>query len=195
VLQQSVDERQRGIVVHREGKIHRGALQVAGHEAHTHALGDGFAVRGEFALREIAVESGTVRIRDADLHGGIAFAQCRRHARERAAGSHGADEGIDLALGLRPDFCAGGVKVHACIGRVVELPRPDRTVGFLVAAPLGHALGDMDVMPRAAVGAGGHQDELSAEHFQLVDLLLAGALRHHDPAPPWRTRGLASSEY
>ena len=46
----------------------------------------------------------------------------------------------------------------------------------------------MNVVLGIVVAHAGYQDQLSAEHFHLVDLLLAGALGHHHHA--FETHGI-----
>ena len=102
-------------------------------------------------------------------------ARLQRHgdAGERAAGADGADEAVDLAVGLPPDFRPGRLDVALAVGDVVELVGPDRAVLFGLRQLLGEPAGEFHVIVGVGVGHGRHLDQLGAAQPQRVLLLLA----------------------
>ena len=85
-------------------------------------------VRLQLAAAVVTEQCGAGRIGQCDLDPRFAAAQGHCHPGERAAGACGADERIDLAVGLPPDLGAGRLHVSLAVGDVVELLRPDRAL-------------------------------------------------------------------
>ena len=99
---------------------------------------------------------------------------------QRAAGADGAGEGIEPAVGLRPDLRAGGAVVAHPVGDIVELVGPDRPVGLGPRQLLGQPAGLLHVVVRVLVGHGRHRAQIGAHQPQHVHLLLALRLGDHD---------------
>jgi hypothetical protein len=87
----------------------------------------------ELAGRVVGIEVGSLRVGEADLDAGIALLESDRDTAERAARADGADEAVDLAAGLFPDFGAGAVDVRLPVGDIVELVGPDGAAGQFLA--------------------------------------------------------------
>ena len=104
------------------------AFQVFGDAALADAFGDRRAFRFEFARRVIAVERGAGGIGEADGDAWIFRAETCGDAGKRAAGTDCADEAIDAALGLFPDFWSCCCDVGVAVGGVIELVGPDGAV-------------------------------------------------------------------
>src|SRR5580704_14772456 len=182
VLEQIEDDRHRFRVGDLIGEIDRRIFQVLGDAALADAFGDRGAFRLQRAGRVVAVERGAHRIGERDAHGVAARFERDGDAGERAAGADGADKAVDLAVGLLPDFRAGGFDMALAIGDVVELIGPDRAVLFGPGQLRGEAARDFDVIVGIGIGHGRHFDQLGAAQPQRVLLLLALGLRDHDHA-------------
>jgi hypothetical protein len=98
------------------------------------------------------VQGGARRVGQTDLDLGVALAQRQGDAGQRSAGAGGADESVYSARGLRPDFRAGRLVVSTPVRDIVELLRPDRTIGLGARERLRKTLGDVDVVVRIFVG-------------------------------------------
>ena len=98
-------------------------------------------------------------------------------ARQRAAGARGCAEGVDLAVGVAPDFRPRRLEMSIAICGVVELIGPDR-VGQLLRQAARHLL----ILVGVAVGNRGHFAQFRPQC--LDDLVLLGRLivGHHDHA-------------
>ena len=100
-------------------------------------------------------------------------------AGDRAAGSDGDDDRVDVAaVGLLPELRPGRLVVRLGIGRVRVL------VGLEAAGDLlGEPVGDRVVaLRRVRVDRGRRDDDLGAVRAQHRDLLLAHLVRHHEDA-------------
>ena len=103
----------------------------------------------------------------------LLLAQKDRDAGERAAGADRADEAVDLAAGLLPDFRAGREIMRLAVVEVVPLVGEQHAVLFGLAQFVGEPARDMLVVVRIAVGQRRHLDELGAAEPQHVLLFLA----------------------
>ena len=182
IFQQVVDHGQCVIVVDAAGIIQFQALEVARYEGYPDALGDGFPLGLQAGSLEMTVQGRPHGIGQAYFYRRVLFPQGLGHAGQGAAGAHRADEAVDLAAGLLPDFPAGGVTVDLAVGEIVELARPDGAVGFFPGPSRRDALGSVNIVVGVAVGHGGDQQQLRSQHLQLANFFLAGILRHHDDA-------------
>ena len=113
----------------------------------------------------------TFLLRDFERHG---------DAGERAAGADRADEAVDLAVGLLPDFRPGRLDMALAVGDVVELVGPDRAVLLGLRQLRGEPAGDFHVIVRVGVGDRRHLDQFRAAQPQRVLLLLALGFRDDD---------------
>src|SRR5699024_8181892 len=110
------------------------------------AFADGIALGLEFAMVDKVRQrrAGGVGKGRGDLR--IARLQCARDAGQAAAGAGRADEAVDGAVHVVPDFRAGDVFVQVAIGGVVELVgKPGAALGFVVHG-VAQAFGAMHVM-------------------------------------------------
>ena len=113
------------------------------------------------------------RLHRHDAHGGILRLQILGHAGQRAAGAHARHEDVHLAVGILPDFGAGGAAVHGGVGRVGKL------VGDQAARDLLMQLlrpGDGALHAQRAVG----QHQLRAIGLNQRPPLGTHAVGHHD---------------
>src|SRR4051812_6971635 len=106
-------------------------IEVGGDAALADTFGDRAALRLELAGGVVAEQGRARRVGEADGDAGLAFTQSGGNPGERATGADGANETVDLAAGLLPDFRAGGFEMGLAVGYIVELVRPDRAIGFL----------------------------------------------------------------
>src|SRR3546814_1143954 len=113
--------------------LHREAFQVRGDAALADAFADRAALGLQLAVGVEVVERGAHGVGEADDDVLLALAQRLGDAGEGAAGPDGADEAVDLAVGLVPDLRAGGLVVAAKVGDVVELARPDGALRMALA--------------------------------------------------------------
>src|SRR6218665_1957006 len=88
------------------GVIDGEILEVGGDAALADALGDRVAGGFELSGLEILVERGALGVGEADLDIGVLRLERDGNAAQRAAGADRADEAVDLAAGLFPDFGA-----------------------------------------------------------------------------------------
>src|SRR6185437_14642361 len=89
------------------------------------------------SVGEQIVHRGAARISAADHDVFFLFAQISGGARERAAGSYGADESVDLAVGLVPNFWAGRGVVRLAIVEIVPLVGKQHAVLLALAQIVG----------------------------------------------------------
>src|SRR5712691_1444648 len=90
--------------------------------AEADAFGDGIALRNlRLAMGEEIVHGRAFRVGAADQNVLVFLAQKSGDARERAAGADRANEGIDLAFGLLPDFRAGRKIMRLAVIEIVPL--------------------------------------------------------------------------
>ena len=82
-------------------------------------------------MRVVVVERSTFRIGQPNFDVRVARPQRFGNAGQRAARTNGADETVNAAIGLLPDFGARGLRMGAAIGGVVELIGPDGPLGQL----------------------------------------------------------------
>ena len=82
-------------------------------------------------MRVVIVERGTMRIGQRDAHVGVQLFQPHADACNRAACPGSAGEAVDLTAGLLPQLLGRAFDVCAAVGGIVELPRPDRALGFI----------------------------------------------------------------
>src|SRR5262249_4377351 len=95
---------------------------------------DGAALRRlGFSMREQIVHGRALGIGDADDDVVLLFPQVSRNAGNGPAGADGADEAVDLAAGLLPDFRPRGDVVGLAVVRIVPLVRKYHTVGLVLA--------------------------------------------------------------
>ena len=85
-----------------------------------------------------------------------------RDPRQGAAGADCADEAVDLAAGLLPDFRAGRLEVDLAVGGIVELVGQDRALRLLAGESLGETPRDLHVII-VAVGRRRNLDQGRAE--------------------------------
>src|SRR5262249_751610 len=116
-------------------RVDRQAFEILRDAALADAFGDGAALRLQAAMRVIVISRRPCGIGETDANFRIALAQIHRRSRERAARADGADEAVDLAVGLTPDLRARRLVMRAPVRDVVELIRPDGAVRL--------ALGDL----------------------------------------------------
>src|SRR5271166_6774450 len=128
VLDQIEHDGDRLLVGDLKGDVDGRAFEIPGDAALADPFGDRGPLRLEHAGGVIAIERRAFRIGKADLDHRIARLQREADARERAAGADRASEAVDPALGLLPDFRAGGRDVPVAIGDIVELVGPDGAV-------------------------------------------------------------------
>src|SRR5271166_6175990 len=101
------DDRQRLFVGDLIGEVDRGALKIGGNSALADALGDRGAAGFRFAGGVIKIKSRAGGIGESDFDVRILRLERNPDAGQRAASADGADETIDSAFGLVPDFTAG----------------------------------------------------------------------------------------
>ncbi len=104
LLDQIVEHRQPILVLDAVGFIDDDAFEIGGDAALADAFGDRGPFGFQFAVLVPIVERRAARIGDADDDVLVARLQRHRHAAQRAAGTDRADEAIDLAIGVAPDF-------------------------------------------------------------------------------------------
>ena len=126
------------------------------------------------------VERGTARIGNADLDVRIVGFERVGHTAQRAAGADCADEAVQLAVGLLPDFLCRGLGVEVAVGGIVELVGPDGTVRFAGIHLLGQHTGIAGVMIGVGIGDGIDLDQLGAEQADRILLFLGLGAWHHD---------------
>src|SRR5690606_22448416 len=117
---------------------------------------------------------------EADADVGLAGAQALGDAREGATRADGADEAVDAAAGLFPDFRRRGLDMGLAVGGVVELVGPYGAARLARGQRLGEAARVFHVVVRVAVGHRGDLDQFGTEGAQRVLLFLALGLGDHD---------------
>ena len=105
----------------------------------------------------LAQHGGAGRLHGHHLHVGVLLFQVFANAGHGAAGAHTGNENIHLAIGILPDFRAGGCLVNGGIGGVYKLAGDEATRDFLCQfIGLGngtlHALGTLGEHQLCAVG-------------------------------------------
>ncbi len=133
-------------------------------------------------LGVIVEECRPLRVGDADLDVLVARLERHRYAAQRAARADRADEAIDLAAGLFPDFRTGAFDVGAAVGGVVELVGPDGAVRQLGIELLGQPAAELHVVVGVLVRLGRNLDELGAVEAQRIFLFLALGVGDDDDA-------------
>src|SRR5205814_4673697 len=117
------------------------------------------------------------------------LAQERGNAGKRAAGADRADEAVDLAVGLLPDFRTGRDVMRAAVIEIIPLIGKDDAVRLILAQLIGEAAADVLVIVRVAVGGRRYLDQFGTTQPQHVFLFLALRFRDHDQgAIPARVR-------
>src|SRR5580704_10326837 len=106
MLQKVEDDANRLVVRDLEGGLDLEAFDVLGDADLADAFGDRGAGGLELACGVVAEESRSHRVGDADRDVLAALLQRDSHARQGSSGADGADEAVDLAAGLLPDFGA-----------------------------------------------------------------------------------------
>ena len=101
-------------------------------------------------------------------------------ASQRSAGADRADEAVDLAAGLLPDFRAGRIVMRLGIVEIVPLVGKQHAVRLGLAKLIGQPLGDMLIVVRVGVRQRRHLDQFGAAQPQHVFLFLALGFRNHD---------------
>ena len=129
-------------------------------------------------LRRAARQHAALRVGPDDLDVRVAFLQIAAHAGERAAGADAGHEGGDAALGLVPDFRAGGAVMNLRIGEIGELVGPPGA-GDLA----GQAVGDAVVaVRRVGRHVGRRDDDLGAVGLEQQDFLARHLVGQHEDA-------------
>src|SRR6185312_8708724 len=99
-------------------------------------------------MLEVVVHGRAMRIGAAD-HDVLPFLlQVTADAGKRAAGADGADEAVDLAVCLLPDFRSGRIVMGFRIVQVIPLISEQDAVGLALAQAIGEASSDMLVVVR-----------------------------------------------
>ncbi len=111
MLEQVVDHRHGFLVRNQEGVVDLGGLDHGRDAAEPDAFGDRVARRrfGRAVLEQF-VHREAMRIGAGDDDVLVLFLQIAAGAGQRAAGADRADEAVDLAAGLLPDFRAGRIR-------------------------------------------------------------------------------------
>src|SRR5690242_12360953 len=143
MLDQIENERDRFLIGNPIGNVDRRSVQVPGDAALPDSLCYGGAFGFEHAGGVVAVERRTERIRERDLDGAVVLFEGNADTRERSTGAYGADEPVDLAIGLVPDFRTGRLHVAVTVGHIVELIGPDRAVRLGLRQLFGQPAGDL----------------------------------------------------
>ena len=76
-------------------------------------------------MRVIVIKAGAVGIGKADFDSRVLFLEETANAGNRASRTNGADEAINAAIRLLPDFRAGAAVMALHVGGVVKLVGPD----------------------------------------------------------------------
>ena len=108
---------------------------------------------------------------------GVPLLEVAADAGDGAAGADAGDEGGDLALGLLPDFRAGGAVVDLGVGEVGELVGPPGA-GDLAGQPVGDAV---VALGRVGRDVGRRDDDLGAVGLRAGEssrsLILSGSTK------------------
>ena len=126
----------------------------------------------------MAVKRRPHRIGKADLDVFVAVFKCHGNTGQRAAGANCTDEAIHRAVGLFPDFRAGGVDMALTVGDVIELVGPDGTIWFGFCQFFGQTTRHMDIVVLIAIGDRRDFAQISTQQTQKVFLFLT--LRFRD---------------
>ena len=180
VLDQRIYGAHRFLVGDPESLVDRKAFEVGGDPALADALGDRAAFRLELAGLVITVQRRARHIGEGDDDIGIALAQGDRDPGEGAAGTDGADEGVDLAAGLLPDLGAGRFCMRVAVGDIVELVGKDSAMLAFVGKPRRHPSGNLHVIVWVFVRHGRHFDDGGAECAERVLFLFGLGLGNDD---------------
>ena len=122
VLEQIVDHRHGFLVRNQEGVVDLGGLDDGRDAAEPDAFGDRAARRRlGLAVLEQFVHRRAMRIGAGDHDVLVLLLQIAAGAGERAAGADRADEAVDLAAGLLPDFRAGRFVMRLGVVEIVPL--------------------------------------------------------------------------
>src|SRR5205814_7066551 len=120
-----------------------------GDAAKPDAFGDRTAfARLRLAVGEQIVHRGAARVGAADHDVLLHLAQERGNAGKRAAGADRADEAVDLAVGLLPDFRAGRDVMRTAVIEIIPLIGEDDAVRLILAQLIGKAAADVLVIVR-----------------------------------------------
>src|SRR5271170_1353094 len=180
VLEQVKNDRYCFVVGNLIGGVDRRAFEIFGDAALADAFGDRGTLGLERASRVVAVKRGAHRIGERGARRAIESLQRHRDAGERAAGADGADEAVDLAVGLPPDFRPRRFDVTLTVGDVVELVRPDRAVLFGLRQLFSEPAGKLHVVVGVGIWNGRHLDQFGAAQPQHIFLLVALGFRDDD---------------
>ena len=174
MLEQVKDRRHRFLVGDQVGLVDLEVLDDRRDAPEPDAFGDRAAVAG-FGLSggEQVVHGGAARVGAADDDALVLLAQKACDAGERAAGADGADEAVDLAVGLLPDFRAGRDVMRLAVVEIVPLIGEQHTLVVAFAQIVGQATRDVLIIVRIAVRHRRHFDEFGAAQPQHVLLFLA----------------------
>ena len=126
-------------------------------------------------LQALDAVEGRIGLGGDDAHPPVHPLQVTARAHQRARGAQGGDEVGDAALGVAPDFRAGGGFVRLGVGRVVVLIRLEVAVGI--------GLEDFARLEDGAVGALQRigEDELGAKGAADALALVGDVARHDQP--------------
>src|SRR5262249_39874189 len=157
------------------------AFDDRGHPAEANAFGNGAALGGfGLAVLEEMIHGGAAWVGDADRDVFSLFTEERRCARNGAAGADGADEAVDIAVAIVPDFRTGRNVVRLAVIQIVPLIGKYHAVLFGFLQLLGEAPTDVLVIVRIGKRSSGHFHELSPAEAQHVFLFLALRFRNND---------------
>src|SRR6476620_10574662 len=142
------------------GLVDHRTFEIGGDAALTDPFGNRASFRFEPSVLIIIVEGRAHRIGDAD--GDIFVPRLEPHgnAGERAAGAHGADEAVHLALRIVPDLDRGGLDMTQAVGDIVVLVGPDGAMRGGRGKLLGEPAGIFHVVVRILVRDRGNLDQL-----------------------------------
>src|SRR5262249_42922153 len=153
----------RFLVWYLEGPVDLKSFEIGSDTSLADAFGDRTAFGLELPGRLIAEERRAGRIGEADDDIGFPFAKCLGNPRKRAAGADRANESVDLAVSLFPDFGAGSFDVRLAVGDIVELVGPDGAVLLLARQSFCHAAGDFHVIVGVTVGYRRNLDQVGTK--------------------------------
>src|SRR6185437_9195968 len=142
--------------------------------AESNTLGDRAAFgRLGFAVPEQVIHGRAARIGDADDNVLVLFLQIARHAGQCAATADRADEAVDLAAGLVPDFRRGRDVVGFTVVGIIPLVGENDAALFGFLQLFRQAPSDVLVIVRIRISYRRHLDQLRAKQPQHVLFFLA----------------------
>ena len=163
MLQQVKDDRQGFFIRNLKSIVDRRALEIGGDAPLADAFGDRGAFRFQLAGFDPRINRRAHGICGGDADAWVALFQSHRHARERSAGSDGASESIDLAVGLFPDFRPRGFDMCAPVRNIVELVGPNGAILLCLCQLLRQAPGNLYVIVCVPVRNSRNFDKLDAQ--------------------------------